>query len=87
VPVVWIPALLRDLTGGTDQVTVPGATVRQVIEQIEKRFPGMQERLCDGDRLRPSIVVVVDGAVSRQRMRQVLADTSEVHFLPTIGGG
>jgi len=84
---VWIPALLRDLTGGTDQVTVPGATVRQVIEQIEKRFPGMQERLCDGDRLRPSIVVVVDGAVSRQRMRQVLADTSEVHFLPTIGGG
>lgn len=87
MPVVWIPALLRDLTGGTDQVTVPGATVRQVIEQIEKRFPGMQERLCDGDRLRPSIVVVVDGAVSRQRMRQVLADTSEVHFLPTIGGG
>lgn len=87
MPVVWIPALLRDLTGGTDQVTVPGATVRQVIEQLEKRFPGMQERLCDGDRLRPSIVVVVDGAVSRQRMRQALADTSEVHFLPTIGGG
>jgi molybdopterin synthase sulfur carrier subunit len=85
--VVWIPALLRDLTGGEAQVTVPGETVRQLIENLEYAYPGIEERLCDEDRLRPNIAVVVDGEVSRQRLRHKLAETSEVHFLPAISGG
>ena len=85
--VVWIPALLRDLTGGEAQVTVPGATVRQLIENLENAYPGIEERLCDEDRLRPNIAVVVDGEVSRQRLRHKLEETSEVHFLPAISGG
>jgi molybdopterin synthase sulfur carrier subunit len=85
--VVWIPALLRDLTGGEAQVVVPGETVRQLIANLENAYPGIEERLCDEDRLRPNIAVVVDGQVSRQRMRHKLAETSEVHFLPAISGG
>ena len=85
--VVWIPALLRDLTGGEAQVTVPGETVRQLIENLENAYPGIEERLCDEDRLRPNIAVVVDGEVSRQRLRHKLEETSEVHFLPAISGG
>ena len=87
MPVVCIPALLRDLTGGVESVTVPGETVREVIDALEARYPGVKARLCDGDRLRPGIAVVVDGEVSRLRLRQRLSDTSEVHFLPAIGGG
>jgi molybdopterin synthase sulfur carrier subunit len=85
--VVWIPALLRDLTDGQAQVTVPGETVRQVIAQLEKAYPGIEARLCEEGRLRSNISVVVDGRVSSQRLRHELTETSEVHFLPAISGG
>ncbi len=85
--VVWIPALLRDLTDGQEQVTVPGETVRQVIAQLEKAYPGMEARLCEEGRLRSNVSVVVDGRVSSQRLRHELTETSEVHFLPAISGG
>ncbi len=87
MPVVWIPALLRDLTGGQEKISVPGATVRDVIDQVDARYPGVKERLLEGDRLRPGIAVVVDGSVSRQRLRHKLDEGTEVHFLPAIGGG
>ena len=85
--IVWIPSLLRDLTGGEEKVTAPGKTVRLVIENLEKTYPGIEARLCQDGQLRPNISVVVDGQVSQQRMRQQLAKTCEVHFLPAISGG
>ncbi len=87
MPVVWIPALLRDLTDGQEKVTVPGETVRQALEHLNALYPGIKERLCEEDRLRPGITVVVDGELSRQRLRHRLTETSEVHFLPAISGG
>ena len=87
MPVVWIPALMRELTGGHTTVPVDGATVREVIAQLDALYPGMQERLCDGDRLRPSIRVAVDGVVTRVGLRQPVGAQSEVHFLPAVSGG
>ena len=90
--VVWIPALYRDLTAGAATAIVPGDTVRQLIENLEARYPGMKARLYrdDEERLRPGMVVVVDGAVIRERsrvLREPLTEASEVHFLPAISGG
>ena len=85
--IVWIPALLRDLTGGEAQVAAPGETVRQVIANLEQTYPGIEDRLCEEGRLRPHIAVVVDAEVSQQRLRHKLTETSEVHFLPALSGG
>ena len=87
MPTVWIPTLMRDLTGGEATVTVAGRTVRQVVDALDAAYPGMRERLCDGDRLSRSISVAVDGTVSRLGMLQAVADGSEVHFLPAVAGG
>ena len=87
MPVVWVPALLQDITGGEERVSVPGETVRQAIEALEERFPGIKARLYDGDRLRPNIAVVVDGEISHLKLRHKLEEGSEVHFLPAISGG
>ncbi|MGH2353081.1 MAG: MoaD/ThiS family protein, partial [Chloroflexota bacterium] len=87
MPTVWIPALMRDLTGGETTVTVPGASVRQVIENLEVVHPGIRSRLCQNDRLHPSINVAVDGVVTRLGLRQPVGETSEVHFLPAVSGG
>ena len=87
MPVVWIPALLRDLIGGKEKLTVPGETVRQVIEAMDARYPGIMARLCEEGRLRPNIAVVVDGIASRERLRHRLTEASEVHFVLAISGG
>ncbi len=87
MPVVWIPPLLRELTGGRESVSVPGQTVRQVVDALEATYPGLRARLCDGDRLRPGLSVVVDGAVSRRGLGHPLDEASEVHFVPAVSGG
>jgi len=87
MPVVWIPVTLRALAGGEETVRVAGATVREVIDALDARFPGIQERLCDGDGLRPGLAVVIDNQVSRAGLWQPVGDESEVHFVPAIAGG
>jgi molybdopterin synthase sulfur carrier subunit len=84
---VWIPSLLRDLTGGRDTVDVPGARVREVVEELDRLYPGVKDRLCDADGLRPGIAVVVDTEVARLGWLQPVGRASEVHFLPALGGG
>jgi sulfur-carrier protein len=85
--VVWVPALLRPLTGGNERVMAPGSTVGNVIEALEMDYPGIRDRLVENGRLRPTIAVVVDGHVSALKLRQKLNDDSEVHFIPAISGG
>jgi molybdopterin synthase sulfur carrier subunit len=87
MPVVWIPPLLRDLTGGQERVNMPGERVRDLIAGLEARYPGIEARLCQEGRLRPGIMVVVDGIASAQGLRQRVQPESEVHFVPAIGGG
>lgn len=84
---VWIPALHRDLTNGQEIVTVTGETVGEVVAQLEARFPGLEERLCEEGRLRPHIAVAVNGEVTRRGLRQRLTAPSEIHFIPALSGG
>jgi molybdopterin synthase sulfur carrier subunit len=87
LPIVWIPSQLRDLTNGQQSVSVAGDTVRTAIEHLETQFPGIKERLCDGDKIRPNISVLVDGHVTHLKIRERLKETSEVHFVVAISGG
>jgi len=87
MPRVFIPPLLRSLTGDADTLDVAGKTVRDVIDQLEAQFPGVRERLCEDDDLKPGLTVAVDGNVSAVGLLQPLGESSEVHFLPAIGGG
>ena len=87
MPVVFIPAQLRKLTGGATQVELDAGTVREVIDQLEKRFPGTGARLRSGDSLANGLAVAIDGNVASQGLRAHVSDHGEVHFLPAIGGG
>ena len=87
MPRVFIPTQLRDLTGGFDEVEVAGSNVRELVEQLESRFPGMQKRICSEGELSPSLQVSIDGTFSRRGLDARVSPTSEVHFLPIFGGG
>jgi molybdopterin converting factor small subunit len=84
---VWIPPLVRDLTGGKETAAVPGANVGQVIAALEQEFPGVRDRLCPGGGLRSGLAVVVDGRVARFGLLEAVGPDSEVHFLPAVAGG
>ena len=84
---VWIPALLRPLTGGQEQVRVPGETVGQVLEALDAAYPGIRARLCQGERIAPGIAVSVDGRVTRRGLSQPVQEQSEIRFLQAIAGG
>ncbi|MCW1970377.1 MAG: MoaD/ThiS family protein [Anaerolineae bacterium] len=89
--IVWIPSLLRRLTGGKAELRAElradGATVREVIDQLEQTYPGLKARLVEDGRLKPSFAVVVDGVSSDLGLRQTLALNSELHFVPALSGG
>jgi sulfur-carrier protein len=87
MPRVFIPAQLRDLTAGQAEIEASGATVRELIEALDERFPGMHERLTRSGELAAALQVSIDGVFSRRGLDARVLPTSEVHFLPVFGGG
>lgn len=87
MPIVAIPSLLRNLTNGEDSVTVPGTTIREVIDNLETRYPGMKARLCEDDRLKPGLAIYINGLLTRGSILESVDADAEIHFLPAMGGG
>lgn len=87
---VRIPTPLRKLTGGADEVTIEGANVGDIIENLEAAHPGLKERLCDdaGEIRRFVNVYVNDEDVRFMAGRATeLKDGDEVSIVPAIAGG
>jgi molybdopterin synthase sulfur carrier subunit len=87
MPVVHIPAPLRHLTGGEGVVEAAGATLGDVIDSLEARYPGLRNRLAEGERIRPGMAVFVDGVQVPVRLSTRIADSSEIYFTPALSGG
>jgi molybdopterin converting factor small subunit len=84
---VWIPNVLQALAGGNTLVSVEGRTVKEVIENLDARFPGFKERIVDDGIVRPDIAVAVDGELTSLGLYEKVGEASEVQFVPEIGGG
>jgi hypothetical protein len=87
MPIVFIPKQLRDMTDGMARVTVEGSTVREVVDALDHKYQGVKQRLCRGDALAPGLQVSIDDVITTRGLRALVRPESEVHFLPTIGGG
>jgi molybdopterin synthase sulfur carrier subunit len=87
---VTIPTPLRRLTGGAGQVTADGATLRELIEDLERRFPGMRERLLDeAGALRRFVNVFVGDEDVRflAGLETPLEEGAQVSIVPAVAGG
>jgi sulfur-carrier protein len=84
---VYIPALLQALTGGRSAVEVEGGTVGEVVDNLERLWPGIRERIVEQGRLRANISVAVDGEITPMGLLEKVAPESEVHFVAAIKGG
>jgi molybdopterin synthase sulfur carrier subunit len=84
---VFIPAPLQSLTEQRSEVRACVSTVAEVIDDLDRQFPGIGEQLRPAGRLRPGLSVVVDGSASSLALRHPLEADTELHFLPALGGG
>ena len=86
---VRIPTPLRVLTGGEDQVQAAGATVKEVIETLEKNHPGIRERLLDDKGVRRFVNIYVGDEDIRflDGLATALKVTDEISIVPAIAGG
>ena len=84
---VFIPALLRKLTSGKDRTSATGATLRELINDLERQFPGFRDRVVEHGDLAGSIAVSIDGEIITGGLSEAVPADSEIHFVPAIAGG
>ena len=87
---VRVPAPLQKLTQNQPEVKANGANVRELIEDLEKNFPGIKERICDETgKIRRFINIYVNEEDVRflQQDATPLKDGDEVSMIPAIAGG
>ena len=78
---------MQNLSNGEQRVVVEGKNVRQIIESLDQKYPGFQDRLVENGRVKPNISVAIDGEITPLGMIEKVSEESEVHFLPAISGG
>jgi len=87
---VRIPTPLRRYTGGAEEVASEGITVAAIIEDLEGRFPGIKERLCDDEgRVRRFVNLYINGDDIRflDSLATNVKDGDEIAIVPAIAGG
>jgi sulfur-carrier protein len=86
---VRIPTPLRTLTGGADEVKANGATVGAIIEDLEKRHPGVRDRLLDAKGVRRFVNLFVGDEDIRflDGLATALKGGEQISIVPAIAGG
>ena len=87
---VKIPTPLRRVTGGVSTVDAAGANVRELIEDLERQFPGMRDRLCDETGAIRRFVNVFIGDEDIRFLEGIetpLTEGSQVSIIPAVAGG
>ncbi len=87
---VRIPTPLRGMTRGAAEVQADADTVGGLIEDLERQYPGLKERLLeDGGQLRRFINIYVNQEDIRflEGAKTTLKQGDEVSIVPAIAGG
>ena len=87
---VQIPTPLQKFTRNQSEVQAEGATIQEVLDDLESSFPRIQERLCDE---RGAIRKFINFYLNDEDIRfmdgekTALQDGDEVAIIPAIAGG
>ena len=89
--VLLVPGVLRAEAGGDSRLEVTGGgTLRQVLDEVARRWPRLERRIRDeAGELRRYVNVYVDGEDVRRLGGQdtPVPEGSQVQILPSIAGG
>ena len=87
---VRVPTPLRRFTGGEGEVSAEGSSIKQVIEDLEKRHAGIRERLLDDKgEIRRFVNIYLNGDDVRflESLNSKVKDGDDISIVPAIAGG
>jgi len=86
---VRIPTPLQKLTDGRSEVECSANNVAELVEALEKDYPGMKERLTDGGKVRRFINIYINDEDIRflNKEATALKDGDSISIVPAIAGG
>jgi len=87
---VLIPPQLRRLCGGEEAIQVGPGTLGEVLRQLQERFNGVYDRLCQPDgRVRGSVLVLVNDEDIRflRELQTPVRSGDSVRLIPAFAGG
>jgi MoaD family protein len=86
---VRIPTILRTYTGGQKTVTSSGATLAELVDQLDASYPGIREKLIEDGDLRRFVNVYVNDEDVRftGSLQTRVQDGDVVVVLPAVAGG
>ena len=79
--VVMTGVAARRLTGGVTEFDVEANTVRRMIVELERRYPGLGHQIDEG------MAIAIDGEIFQDAYLEELKPDSEIVLIPKIGGG
>jgi len=85
-----IPTILRTYTGGQAEVTADGATLQDVINDLEAQFAGIGGRVLDDNgALRRFVNIYVNDDDVRfiEGLASPIADGAQISIIPAVAGG
>ena len=84
---VFIPSQLISYTGGGTRVAAEGRAVGEVLDDLDRRFPGLKFRVVDEqDRVRRHMRIFV-GQDETRDVRRPLSDGDELLIFGALSGG
>jgi MoaD family protein len=87
---VRVPTVLQRLTGGTRTIEAHGSTVREVLDDIEQQYPGLQQHIVtdSGEILRFVNIYLNDEDIRfLQKLETAVSDGDHLAILPALAGG
>ena len=87
---VRIPAPLRSFTKGSAQVHAEGHTIAELVDDLERQFPGVRGRRVDeAGALRPFVGIYVNDENTRylDGIKTLVKGGDEVSIMAAISGG
>ena len=87
---VNVTSVIQKTVGGQRELTAEGGTIAELIDDIERRYPGFREQLVDdGGELHRFVNVYLNDEDVRfmEGARTALSEGDEVSILPALAGG
>jgi len=87
---IKIPAPLRKFTDGEAEVEGSGNTIRELVTDLDRNYPGIKERLYDEKgNLRKFVNIYVNGQDLRflKDIETEINDSDAISIVPAVAGG
>ena len=87
---VRIPTPLRKLTNEQELVQVDGANIEEILNNLEKNYPGLKERICDENgNVRRFVNIFLNDEDIRflEEKGTAVKEGDEISIVPAIAGG